>query len=115
MKAHLGLDFLDAVIETIEAVIAKNEGATLEQINDELIIKGLEMGFLDLLKKHYTDLTALLTENYEYDEERDVFKIRHKFRTQVDVRLRIGYFLLSYMRRMEIEKKLQLLRILNLP
>lgn len=51
MKANLGMDIAEIVIQTIEGVIAKNDGATLEQINDELIIKGLELGFLDLLKK----------------------------------------------------------------
>jgi len=50
MKANLGMDIAEIVIQTIEGVIAKNDGATLEQINDELIIKGLELGFLDLLK-----------------------------------------------------------------
>ena len=38
----------EIIIQTIEGIIAKNDGATLEQINDELIIKGLELGFLDL-------------------------------------------------------------------
>ena len=44
------MDIAQIVMQTIEGIIAKNEGATLEQINDELIIKGLELGFLDLLK-----------------------------------------------------------------
>ncbi|GHT15954.1 hypothetical protein AGMMS49573_03980 [Endomicrobiia bacterium] len=52
MKANLGMDIADIVTQTIEGIIAKNNGATLEQINDELIIKGLELGFLDLLKRN---------------------------------------------------------------
>ena len=59
MKAHLGMEMADVVMQTIEGVIAKYNGATLEQINDELIVKGLELGFLDLLKKEYTDLTPI--------------------------------------------------------
>ena len=35
------------------------DGATLEQINDELVIRGLELGFLDVLAKEYKDLTPL--------------------------------------------------------
>jgi tRNA G10 N-methylase Trm11 len=42
MKANLGMDIAEIVLQTIEGIIAKNNGATLEQINDELIIKGLE-------------------------------------------------------------------------
>jgi DNA modification methylase len=105
MKANLGMDIAEIVMETIEGIIAKNNGATLEQINDELIIKGLELGFLDLLKKQYSDLTPILLEHFDYDELKEIFFIRKnsKFRTHVDVQLRIRYYLISYLRRMERE------------
>lgn len=105
MKANLGMDIAEIVMETIEGIIAKNNGATLEQINDELIIKGLELGFLDLLKKQYSDLTPILLEHFDYDELKEIFSIRKntKFRTHVDVQLRIRYYLISYLRRMERE------------
>jgi len=107
LKANLGMDIAQIVIQTIEGIIAKSEGATLEQINDELIIKGLELGFLDLLKKEYTDLTPLLLEYFDYDDETEIFTIKKdtKFRTHIDERLRIRYYLLSYLRRMEREGK----------
>ncbi|GAB1370434.1 hypothetical protein MASR1M45_04950 [Candidatus Kapaibacterium sp.] len=106
LRANLGMDIEQIVMQTIEGIIAKNQGATLEQINDELIIKGLELGFLDLLKKEYTDLTPLLMENFDYDDKTEKFTIKKntKFRTYVDIRLRIRYYLLSYLRRMEREK-----------
>jgi len=105
LKANLGMDIAATVMQTIEGIIAKNEGASLEQINDELIIKGLELGFLDLLKKQYTDLTPLLLTNFDYDEKTELFTIRPntKFTTHIDVRLRIRYYLLSFLRRMERE------------
>lgn len=107
MKAHLGMEMADVVMQTIEGVIAKNNGATLEQINDELIVKGLELGFLDLLKKEYTDLTPILMNNFEYDEDTKTFFIRKntKFTTHIDVKVRISYYLTSYLRRMEREKR----------
>ncbi|MDR1459205.1 MAG: type I restriction enzyme HsdR N-terminal domain-containing protein [Bacteroidales bacterium] len=107
MKANLGMDISEIVTQTIEGVIAKNDGATLEQINDELIIKGLELGFLDLLKKEYNDLTPLLTSNFNYDDEAKIFTIRKdtRFTTNIDVHLRIKYYLLSYLRRKERENK----------
>lgn len=52
MKANLGMNITDIVMQTIEGIIAKNSGATLEEINNEIIIKGLELGFLDLLKRN---------------------------------------------------------------
>jgi len=107
MKANLGLDIAEIVMQTIEGIIAKYNGATLEQINDELIIKGLELGFLDLLKKEYTDLTPILLDKFDYDETSEQFTIRKntKFATHIDARLRIKYYLISYLRRMDRENK----------
>jgi len=107
MKAHLGMDIAEIVMQTIEGIIAKNNGATLEQINDELIIKGLELGFLDLLKKEYSDLTPILLQHFDYNENTEQFTLKKntKFKTHIDVKLRIKYYLISYLRRMERENK----------
>ncbi len=107
MKANLGMEIGEIVMQTIEGVIAKNNGANLEQINDELIIKGLELGFLDLLKKQYVDLTPILLDTFDYDEKTDIFMIKKnkKFKTHVDLNLRVRYYLISYLRRMGLEKK----------
>jgi 16S rRNA G966 N2-methylase RsmD len=107
MKASLGMNISEIVWQTIEGLIAKNHGATLEQINDELIIKGLELGFLDLLKQKYSDLAPLLLDAFDYDDKTELFTIRHnaKFRTHVDVKLRVRYYLISYLRRMGLQKQ----------
>ncbi len=107
MKASLGMDISEIVMQTIEGIIAKNHGATLEQINDELIIKGLELGFLDLMKKEYTDLTPILLDTFDYDDKTECFSIKtdRKFKTHIDLNLRVRYYLISYLRRMEREKK----------
>ena len=107
MKAALGISISDIVMQTIEGVIAKNNGATLEQINDELIIKGLELGFLDLMKKEYNDLTPILLDTFDYDDKTELFTIKEnkKFKTNLDLNLRVRYYLISYLRRMELENK----------
>jgi hypothetical protein len=108
LKANIGMNMGEAVIQTIEGIIARDNGATLEQINDELIIKGLELGFLDLLKKEYSDITPLLMENFDYDPATEKYTIKKdtKFQTQIDIRLRIRFYLISYLRRMERERKI---------
>ncbi len=107
LKANLGMGIADIVMQTIEGIIAKDNGATLEQINDELIIKGLELGFLDLLKKEYSDLTPFLLENFDYNKEEDKYTIKQnaRFKTLIDVKLRIKYYIISYLRRMQLEGK----------
>jgi tRNA G10 N-methylase Trm11 len=107
MKAHLGMDISEIVMQTIEGVIAKNNGATLEQINNELIIKGLELGFLDLLKKDYSNITDVLFDKFDYDKRTGLFtiKINAKFASHIDEKLRIRYYLISILVRSERENK----------
>jgi len=107
MNANLGMNISDIVMQTVEGIIAKHNGATLEQINDELIIKGLELGFLDMLKKEYSDLTPILLSSFDYDAETELFSIRRntKFAANIPLELRIRYYLISYLRRMERENK----------
>lgn len=104
-KFKLGNDIYDLVIETIESVIAQHEGADLEQINNELILKGLEFGFLDVLSREYKDLTPILMNEFDYNSDTKKFYIRQnqKFKTKIPLDMRIKYFLLSYMKRKENE------------
>ena len=108
MKANLGMNISEIVMQTVEGIIAKHNGATLEQINDELIIKGLELGFLDLLKKEYSDLTPILLSSFDYDAATELFTIRKntKFTTQIPLELRIKYYLISYLTRMKMENRI---------
>jgi hypothetical protein len=100
-RAALGAPVSDMVINNIEAVIARNQGATLEEINDELVIRGLEMGFLDLLAKEYTDLTPLLRDLFDYDPASQRYHIRPntKFKSRIPLELRVRYFVVSFLRR----------------
>lgn len=102
-KTNLGAEIYDIVIETIESVIAEFDGATLEQINDKLILTGLELGFLDILSKEYKDLSPILNDNFDFHKTTDTFHIieNKKFKTNIPLDLRIRYFLLSYLRRKE--------------
>jgi len=101
MKIDLGDDATDLILETAEGVIAENDGATLEEINSELIIKGIELGFLDLLSKKYDDLSPLLDANFDLDEETQKYHLPKfkKFKSAIPIDLRLRYFLLSYLKR----------------
>jgi 16S rRNA G966 N2-methylase RsmD len=105
MKANLGMDISKIIMQTIEGIIAKNNGASLEQINDELIVKGLELGFLHLLKKTYSNLTPILLSSFNYDNATQLYTLKEDstFKTHIDLELRIRYYLISYLRRMERE------------
>jgi len=102
-KIELGAPAMDVIMETIESVIAMHHGATLEQINHELVIRGLELGFLDILAKEYADLTPLLLESFDFDDKTKTYTLREnrKFKSHIPLQLRVRYFVVSYLRRME--------------
>ena len=103
IKFALGMDVADAVFNNIEAVIAQKDGATLEEVYDQLIIHGLEWGFLDTLSKEYSDLTPMLNEHFAYDKDTQKYHLREntKFKSQIPQEARIRYFLISYLKRAE--------------
>lgn len=102
-KTNLGAEIYEIIIETIESAIAENDGASLEQINDKLIMTGLELGFLDVLSKEYKDLSPILNDNFDYHTDTETFHVveNKKFKTNIPLDLRIRYFLISYLRRKE--------------
>lgn len=107
MAVRLGLDVVDIIEETIEATIALHQGATIEQINDGLVIRGLELGFLHILSQQYNDLTPFLKERFLFDinESKYYIKANAKFKTHIDLKLRVRYFLISFLRRQELQRK----------
>ena len=107
MKANLGTQLTDIIIQTIEGIIVQHGSATLEQINDELIVRGLELGFLDLLAKEYNDITPFLMQNFSFNEDDNTYSIAASrgFKSHLDVRLRIRYYLIPYLNRCERDGK----------
>ena len=105
-KYELGADITNIIIQTAEGIIAKEQGATIEQINSELILKGLELGFLDLLSQRYQDLTPLLMQFLDYDSGTQKYQIRAdtQFKSKIDVDLRVRYYTYSYLKRISFQK-----------
>ncbi len=102
MKADLGADITDLITQSIEGIIAKNNGATVDDINNELIIRGLELGFLDVLSKNYADITPFLLANFDYHEDTQTYHLKKntKFKAHIPVEVRIKYYVVSMMRRL---------------
>lgn len=106
MKADLGGDVNAFILNNIEAVMAEKNGATINEVNDSLVINALEIGFLDKLSK-YGDLTPYLQENFDYDNGTSKYHIKPKstFKSHIPMDKRIEYFVLSYLRRNNRENK----------
>ena len=104
MKANLGMKISDIIMQVVEGIIAKNNQATLEQINDELIIKGLELGFLDLLRKQYSDITPMLMSAFDYNFQTQTFSARQNtsYTSHIAINKRIEVYMRSYLTRMRL-------------
>lgn len=93
-------DTFELVLNNVEALIARDNGATLEEINSELETRGLELGFLHELGEMFKDLTAFINQNFDYDSSSGKYHIRQgqKFKSQIDIKVRAKYFILSFLR-----------------
>jgi DNA modification methylase len=103
----LGTDITNIIMQTVEGLIAKEHGATIDQINAEVMIRGMEMAFLDILSRQYQDLSPFLRENFDYDQETEKYHIRKntKFKTSIPIELRVRYYTYSYLKRMSFQRK----------
>ena len=108
IKEDIGDDVIAYVLNHAEALIARDNGATIEEIHGSITIKGIELGFLHELGKHCTDLTPLINANFDLDEKTKKYHIRKgaKFKSSaIPLELRTKYFLLSYLRGAERQGK----------
>ncbi len=101
LKSELGGNVTGVIMNHIEALIAKEHGATLEEIYDQLIVYSLDLGFLDILSKEHSDLTPLIREHFDFDNETNKYQIKKntKFKSHISLEVRILYFLKSYLQR----------------
>src|SRR5690348_15865258 len=79
------------------------DGATREESNEELVLRGLELGFLHVLAKEYADLTPLLIQSFDYEEKTKKYHIREdrRFKAHIPLDLRVRYYIVSYLKRLE--------------
>lgn len=105
MKAQLGGDITDLIHQAIEDIIAHHNGAMIEEINDEIVIKFMELNILDVVAKKYKDLSPFLVANFDFDDETKKYNLRKetKFRANIPVEVRIKYYVVSMMRRLQRE------------
>lgn len=108
VKENLGGDTYALMLNNIEALIARDDGATLEEIYGELTIKGLELGFLHEIGKNWQDLTPIINQNFDFDEISKKYHIkkREAFKSHnIPLAVRTKYFIISFLRGCERQGK----------
>ena len=106
IKDKIG-DTLGLVLNNIEALIARDDGATLEEIYADLQIRGLELGFYHELGNVYSDLTPLINQHFDLDSTSGKYHIKQgqKFKSHLDIKTRARYFVLSFLRGCERQNR----------
>lgn len=107
IKEKIG-DTLGLVLNNIEALIARDDGATLEEIYADLQIRGLELGFYHELGKMYKDLTPLINQHFDLDSTSGKYHIKQgqRFKSHfIDIKTRARYFVLSFLRGCERQNR----------
>ncbi|MDI9348503.1 MAG: DNA methyltransferase [Candidatus Symbiobacter sp.] len=105
-KFPVGKELTPVLLNHIEAIIAKYNGATSEQITAELITYAMDSGYLDVLYKEYSDLPKLIEANYAFDEISQKYHLKPntKFKVHIPVESRVRYFVYNYLNRCERER-----------
>lgn len=107
IKEKIG-DTLGLVLNNIEALIARDDGATLEEIYADLQIRGLELGFYHELGNVCNDLTPLINQHFDLDSTSGKYHIRQgqRFKSHfIDIKTRARYFVLSFLRGCERQNR----------
>ena len=107
IKEKIG-DTLGLVLNNVEALIARDDGATLEEIYADLQIRGLELGFYHELGKMYNDLTPFINQNFDLDSASGKYHIKQgeRFKSHlIDIKTRARYFVLSFLRGCERQNR----------
>ena len=99
VKGKLDMSTLDALMQTIEGVIAANNGATIEQINNEVVVKGIELNFMYALRKEYDDITPILMANFDYNPNTEKYYMRKntRFTSHINLETRIKYYINNFL------------------
>lgn len=104
---EMGFDVVERMFQDIEAIIVSNNGATLEEIWDNLVIKAMDNGYLDLIAGKFETFIPVINERYEKDLE-DKYHLKENYApTNYDIPLekRVEYLIKTMLGRAKMEKR----------
>ena len=105
IKLNAGVESLEQMYKDIESIIVKNNGATLEMINAELIRMALEGGYHSLMGK-FENIIDLINERFDYDSDSKTYHIRSEasiLNYGIPIEERVRYYILGELKKAEKE------------
>ena len=93
----LGTDFKPLLLNHIESIIAKYQGATMEEFYADLITVGTEFGYLDWLDRNEGELLDIINNGYDFDPKTEKYHLKAKqgFKTHIPTEDRVRYFVVN--------------------
>ena len=99
---------LHILIECAKNEIMKNNGATMEEIHDAIMIKAMDEGFLDELSEKFSLIMPIIEQRLDFDRETKKYHFSdidpHKH-FQIPLEVRAHYFIASYINRCKKENR----------
>ena len=94
---ELGTDFKVLLLNHIESIIAKHQGATIEELYGDLITVGIEFGYLDWLHRNEETLLDVINQGYEFNSETKKYNLKpsQTFKTHIPTESRVRYFIVN--------------------
>lgn len=91
---------LNILIECAKNEIMKNNGATMEEIHDAIMIKAMDEGFLDELSEKFSLIMPIIEQRLDFDRETKKYHFSdidpHKH-FQIPLEVRAHYFITSFL------------------
>lgn len=99
----LGTTVFQIIKNSAELTIVRNQGASTEQIYNDLIPKLLEAGILGQVRKEITDITPLLKDEFDFNEADGQWHIRPntKLGSFIPLNDRIRFYVIDYLKSRE--------------
>jgi hypothetical protein len=104
---RIGGDVTRLIKDSAEQTVVKHQGATTEEIYNDLIPRLLEHGLLGEVKSKLDDITPLLRQDFDFSDWDKQWHIRPNTRlgSFIPLEERIRFYLLDFLKRMEREGK----------
>ena len=107
-KLEVGPDVMETLFKDIEAIIVEQDGANLEEIWNDLVIKAMNNGYLDKLAGKFENFIPSINERFELDNSTQKYHLKEysSFSNyEIPLELRVQYFIKTKLLRAKMNQK----------
>ncbi len=106
VKLEVGEDIMEQMFKDIEAIIVEHNGASLNEIWNELVIKAVEGNYIDRIARKFESFIPAINERFECNEDKKYHLREHSSFSNynIDLEKRVEYFIRAKLGRAKKDK-----------